>query len=110
MVGKFARFLAPIALAAVAVGVYLMVHSTLLVPPRSTPTRTTSVIANTRRHGTRPRHRAPTFYRVKTGDTLSQISAKTGVSVARLTSLNPAIANSPNSLQAGQRLRLRGSG
>ena len=110
MVAKFARFLSPIALAAVAVGVYLMVHSTLLVPDSSTPTRTSSVIANTRRHSARPRHRAPTFYRVKTGDTLSQISAKTGVSVARLTSLNPALANSPNSLQTGQRLRLRGSG
>lgn len=106
MVGKFARFLAPIALASVAVGVYLMVHSTL-APNSSTPTRTSVVIANSRRHAARPRHHAPTFYRVKTGDTLSQISAKTGVSVAQLTSLNPAIANSPNSLQTGQRLRLR---
>jgi LysM repeat protein len=106
MVGKFARFLAPIALAAVAVGVYMVVHSTL-ARHSLTATSTSAVIVNTRRHAARPRHRAPTFYRVKTGDTLSQISARTGVSVAKLTSLNPAIANSPNSLQTGQRLRLR---
>ena len=110
MVGKLARFLAPIALAAVAVGVYLMVHNTLLVGHPSKSTSTGAVIANTRRHAGRPRHHPPTFYRVKTGDTLSQISAKTGISVARLTSLNPAIANAPNNLQTGQRLRLRGRG
>lgn len=104
MVGKSARFLAPIALAAVAIGIYLIVNSTL-APHSPTTTRTSAVIANNRRP--RTRHRTATFYRVKAGDTLSQISAKTGIAVARLTALNPALSQSPNSLQTGQRLRLR---
>jgi LysM repeat protein len=49
----------------------------------------------------------PRFYIVKSGDTLSQISSKTGVSVERLTELNRSLASAPNSLQTGQRLRLR---
>ena len=49
----------------------------------------------------------PTFYVVKPGDTLSTIAAKTGVSMTSLTALNPSLASSPNSLQTGQRLRLR---
>jgi hypothetical protein len=55
MVGKLARFLAPIALAAVAVGVYLIVHSTV-VPHTQAGTNTSSVIANSRR---RPVHHKP---------------------------------------------------
>jgi hypothetical protein len=58
-----------------------------------------------------PEHRAPRrvrhakFYVVRPGDTLSAISVKTHVSISRLLSLNPLV--SPNSLQTGQRLRLR---
>jgi LysM repeat protein len=107
MVGKLARFLAPIALAAVAVGVYLIVHSTV-VPRTAAGTNTSAVIVNTTRHPahTKPRHH-PKFYVVKSGDTLSAIAGKTGVSVEKLTNLNGSLANSPNSLQTGQRLRLR---
>ncbi len=102
MVAKSARFLAPIALAAVAVGIYLIVHSGLA--PSHPPTRTTSSQLLASPH--RPRaQRTPRFYTVKGGDTLSQISVRTKVSILRLTSLNPGIA--PNSLQTGQRLRLR---
>jgi LysM repeat protein len=105
MVAKSARFLAPIALAALAVGVYLIVHAAL---PRHDPavTSTRTAIVHTQRT---PRHHrpAPTFYTVKAGDTLSAISDKTGVSLPRLTSLNPSVSSPPYSLQAGQRLRLR---
>ncbi len=45
------------------------------------------------------------MYVVKSGDSLSAISAKTGVAVATLESLNPGV--DPNALQTGQRLTLR---
>lgn len=98
-----ARFLAPIALAAVAVGTYLIVHNGL-GHHHSTTTPSTQVQTGTtvghQRHRTTPK-----FYIVKSGDTLSQISVKTHVSILRISALNPGI--SPNSLQTGQRLRLR---
>ncbi len=105
MVGRSARFLAPAALAAVTIGVYLVVHSTL-AHHNQAPVRPNTAIVNGRRqvrHG-RP---GPKYYVVKPGDTLSAIAAKTGVSMTTLTSLNRALAASPNSLQTGQRLRLR---
>jgi LysM repeat protein len=50
---------------------------------------------------------APTrsFYVIKAGDSLSTISAKTGVALPKLEGLNPSI--DPNALQTGQRIRLR---
>jgi LysM repeat protein len=101
MVAKSARFLAPIALAAVAVGIYLIVHSELATHRTTTP-QTSQLLARPH-HGRRARR--PKFYTVKGGDTLSGISVNTHVSILRLTELNPGI--SPNSLQTGQRLRLR---
>ena len=106
MVAKIARFLAPIALAAVGVGVYLIVHTTV-VHNATTTTQSSSTIANGAHHKPRKHRRQPKFYVVKSGDTLSQISSRTGVSVAQLTELNRALAAAPNSLQTGQRLRLR---
>lgn len=106
MVGKGARFLAPIALVAVTVGVYLLVHSAFSHHTMSSTSSTTAAIANNRRGGRSHRH-APRYYVVKAGDTLSEIASRTGVGVDQLTTLNPALANAPNSLQPGQRLRLR---
>jgi LysM repeat protein len=106
MVGKLARLMAPIALAAVGVGVYLIVHSTV-VPHTQAGTNTSAVIATTRHPAPKKPHRHPKFYVVKSGDTLSAIAGRTGVSVEQLTNLNASLANSPNSLQTGQRLRLR---
>lgn len=105
MVGRSARFLAPAALAAVTLGVYLVVHSALAPhdPPHAQPR---TAIVNGRREVRRVR-RGPKFYIVKPGDTLSAIASKTGVSMTSLTSLNPSLVTSPNSLQTGQRLRLR---
>lgn len=105
MVGKRARFLAPIALAAVTLGVYLIVESTVNQP--ETKTRHRTVVVNGRRRPVHPAHRGPKYYVVRTGDTLSAIAARTGVSMSQLAHLNPALAASPNSLQTGQRLRLR---
>jgi LysM repeat protein len=101
MLAKSARLLAPIALAAVAVGVYLILHGGLATHHH---TATQSTVLTTKR--TTPHHvRHPKFYVVRAGDTLSAISVKTHVPIFRLMSLNPSV--SPNSLQTGQRLRLR---
>lgn len=104
MVAKSARLLAPIALVAVVVGVYLIVHSTLNQHTAHTPT--TTQIVNAPR-GTAKNRLGPKFYVVKPGDTLSGIAVRTKVPLDRLTSLNPKLSASPNSLQTGERLRLR---
>src|SRR5215475_3461941 len=93
MVAKSARFLAPIALASVAVGTYLIVHAGLKTH-HDTVTQS-ALLPSGQRHG-RHRHKKPKFYVVKSGDTLSEISAREHVSVLRITALNPRI--SPNAL------------
>lgn len=47
----------------------------------------------------------PATYEVEEGDTLTAISAETGVSVARIEALNPGL--DPQALSPGQELRLR---
>ncbi|MHB1835180.1 MAG: LysM peptidoglycan-binding domain-containing protein [Solirubrobacteraceae bacterium] len=108
MVAKSARFLAPIALIAVALGVYLVVHNTL-APGHAALVQSTSssALVQGRRQSVHHPKRTPKFYTVKSGDTLSAISSSTGVSLSKLIQLNPRLANSQNSLQVGQRLRLR---
>ncbi len=54
-----------------------------------------------RARSARKRRRA---YIVKSGDTLSSISIKTGVSLARIQALNPKLDS--QSLQTGQRVKL----
>ena len=92
-----ARYLAPIALAATIAGTYLIVHSRLSAT--SAPVRHSSVSA---RHG---KYAKQKFYTVQPNDSFSAIAVKTGVSVPTLETLNPSV--NPNTLQAGQRLRLR---
>jgi LysM repeat protein len=104
MAGKYARFLAPIALATVAVGVYLVVHSSLETQTNS-PATTTPALSRSR--DTRHERAQPKYYLVKPGDTLSGVAAQTGVSLSRLAALNPSVSAPPYSLQTGQRLRLR---
>ena len=96
-----ARYLAPIALAAAAVGSFVIVNSGLQTdhpatshrqPPRHAPVT----------HGKFARAK---FYTVQVGDSLTAIAAKTGIPLATLEALNPTV--SPDSLQTGQRLRLR---
>ena len=48
---------------------------------------------------------AAQFYTVQSGDTFGSISAKTGVPISRLEELNPGVSS--NSLQVGQRLRVK---
>jgi LysM repeat protein len=98
-----ARYLAPIALVATIAATYLIVHD-------ATRSKTSTVHSQTVRQRTsssrgKPPRRHGTFYTVKAGDTLSAISARTGISLPTLEQLNPGV--DPGALQTGQRLRLR---
>jgi LysM repeat protein len=105
MVGRVARLLAPIAIIAVAVAVYLIVHATV-DKNHHTVSPSHSAHAPGRHHHRHEHHRhTATFYVVKPGDTLSAIAVATHVSLTRLEALNPSV--SANALQTGQRLRLR---
>ena len=98
-----ARYVAPIALVASIAVTYLVVHDSLK-SKHTTTTHHQVVLPTHPRHTTKPAHKA-TVYVVKSGDSLSGISAKTGVSVATLEALNPGV--DPNALQTGQKLTLR---
>lgn len=101
-----ARLMALLAIAAVAVGVYLVVHGNL-VTHHPTPTHSAGK-SHRHRHGhhPHPRHAKSKYYTVKSGDTLSSIASHTRVSMGRLEALNHSL-HPPYRLQAGQRLRLR---
>jgi LysM repeat protein len=53
----------------------------------------------------RPKEKAPAFYVVEVGDTLTSIARETGVSVARIQDLNPEV--DPQVLVSGEKLKLR---
>jgi LysM repeat protein len=99
---KWARYLAPIALVAVATGTYLVIHSGLESKP---PVTSTQVQGLNRGSGRGHRRRLAKYYRVRVGDSLSGIAVKTGIPLATLEALNPRVP--PDALQNGQRLRLR---
>jgi LysM repeat protein len=96
-----ARIVAPLVLLACAAAVLVIVQNTLREDsstpassePRAAPTTTTSTT------------RGPKTYRVKSGDTLGAIAERNDVPVDRLLELNPGV--DPQTLRAGQRLRLR---
>jgi LysM repeat protein len=94
------RYLAPLALAATIAGTYIIVHNALTAKHSTTHTRTT--VTAPRAHG---KFAKAKYYAVQSGDSLTSIAAKTGVPLASLEALNPHV--DPNSLQTGQRLRLR---
>jgi LysM repeat protein len=100
-----ARWLAPVALVTCAVAVYAVVDNTLLkdsstkgsgTTQRSTPTKPTA------RKPATTKHRRS--YTVKSGDTLSAISVKTGVPLDTIERLNPKL--DADTLHAGQKVRL----
>ena len=104
---RIGRWLAPVALITCAVAVYAVVDNTLLkndsASSNSDSTQQTTSTKSTSKKGakTRKRRRA---YVVKSGDTLSAISIKTGVSMTTIQRLNPKIQ--ADTLHAGQRVRL----
>jgi LysM repeat protein len=109
-----ARWLAPLALIAVGVGVFTIVSAALTTgdqvsaPQRTAQERTTddAPAASESRSETSddaPASR-PRTYVVKSGDTLSAIAVKTGVALEELQRLNPDIDT--QALQTGQRIKL----
>jgi LysM repeat protein len=95
------RFLVPIVLAAAIVGTYVIVHANLKDKHKTTTTQTAKHSSTTKSKS----KAKPKTYTVVSGDTLTKIADKTGVSVGTLQSLNPSV--DPNALQTGQHLRLR---
>ena len=99
-----ARYLAPLAIAAVAVVSYVIIHRAIA----GKQTTASLSIVSTTSTATRTGHKVSKktkFYRVQPNDTLSKIAAKTGVSLNTLETLNPQI--NPQALQPGKPLRLR---
>jgi LysM repeat protein len=95
-----ARVLAPLVLLACAAAVLLVVQKTLKDDPSSSSATTvTTTTTRTTKVSTRK------TYRVRSGDTLGAISVRVDVPVDQLRKLNPDV--DPQSLRAGQRLRLR---
>ena len=101
-----ARFLAPLALVAVAVALFMVVTATRSdsggddeqPANRATETQPTATPEGGERKG-------PRRYRVKPGDTPSSIAEKTGVPLEDILRLNPDL--DPQTLSPGQRIRLR---
>jgi LysM repeat protein len=90
------RLLAPGALVAVLVAVWLLASPG---PDRAADRPVVTTTATTARE---PRRRS---YTVRAGDSLSAVAARYGITVERLTELNPKV--DPQTLRRGQRLRLR---
>ena len=103
-----ARYLAPAAfLAGVTVAV-LLVHAGL----QGGKTETTTTLGPAKTVTTTTAHEHPPppkgtkrFYTVQTGDTFGTIASKVGISVEQLQTLNPGVSS--NSLQVGQKLRIK---
>jgi LysM repeat protein len=93
------RYLAPIAIAIVIAAAVLIIQGETGSKHHARPR--VNEISGLVHRGNK---KAASFYVVRSGDSLSSISVRTGVPVASLESLNPGV--DPAALQAGQRLRL----
>jgi LysM repeat protein len=104
-----ARFLAPLALVAFVIALFVIVSSSMK------STETTSSGGGGSSGDTRPasspaangkkNRKGPRRYRVRTGDTPSSIAEKTGVPLEEILRLNPDL--DPQTLSPGQRIKLR---
>jgi LysM repeat protein len=107
-----ARFLAPIALVAVAFALYTVVNDARDKTgggdsSSGSPAQTTPAANGGKKKGSAKKQakRKRKTYVVKSGDTPSGIAAKTGVALTTLQKLNPDL--DPQALTVGQRLKLR---
>jgi uncharacterized protein YbjT (DUF2867 family) len=97
---RVARFLAPLALVAAVIGVILVVLlSTGSNDPAPAPPAHRANVTHTT-----PVKRKARAYVVKSGDSLTAIAVKTGVSLETLERLNPDA--DPQALRLGERLKL----
>jgi LysM repeat protein len=102
MVGRIARWLAPIALIAVGVAIYLVVHAAV---DKNSTMSNTHAAHHHKGHHHKTKGTVKKFYVVQAGDTLSGIAVKEHISLSKLEALNPNVSSS--TLQTGTRLRLR---
>jgi LysM repeat protein len=100
-----ARYLAPLAIAAVAVASYMIIHHAIIDKHATASLSITQSSTVTTRKTTHKVSKKAKVYRVRANDTLSRIAATTGVSLATLQRLNPRI--NPQALQPGTPIRLR---
>jgi LysM repeat protein len=104
-----ARFLAPLALLAFVIALFVVVNNTLKDSGSSGKGTKTSQGqpsgTSTSTSSTGKAKKGPRFYRVKAGDTPSSIALKTGVPLSQIQALNPDL--DPQTLSPGQRLKLR---
>jgi LysM repeat protein len=99
-----ARYLAPVLLIAVIAGTYVVVHHGIAQINHSSSS-TSSAPARHHLNRVQRKYAKDKFYVVQSGDTLTLIANKTGISVGKLQALNRQV--NPNALQLGQRIRLR---
>lgn len=99
-----ARVLAPLALAACVLALFLLVSGTLSDDGGSSSEGGGRERARTEQARNRPDITGDTYV-VQPGDTLSGIASKSGIPLARIERRNPDI--DPATLNAGQQIRLR---
>ena len=99
------RYGAPIAFLLAATVAVLLVRSGLRsdAAPATGSAPTTSVVTRTTVTAIPPRQRR--FYRLRTGETLSDVAIRFDTTVEQLLALNPGIQ--PTNLTVGQRVRVK---
>jgi LysM repeat protein len=102
-----ARFLAPLALVAVVVALFMVVDSSRNDTGKSSAPNQASGTQSTAPAGGKGKRqrKSPRRYKVKPGDTPSAIAEKTGVPLDQILRLNPDL--DPQTLAPGQRIKLR---
>lgn len=98
------RWLAPVALITCAVAVYAVVDNTLLKEDSALQGSTSTQPTTNKTSKAAKKSKRRRAYVVKSGDTLSAISIKTGVTLTTIKRLNPKL--DADTLHAGQRVRL----
>jgi LysM repeat protein len=104
-----ARFLAPLALLAFGIALFMVVTSSSTEPDTESPNRATETRPSSTptdgENDTGRKRKGPRRYTVKPGDTPSSIAEKTGVPLEDILRLNPDL--DPQTLSPGQRIKLR---
>jgi LysM repeat protein len=101
-----ARFLAPLALVAFVIALFMVVTSSENQPGDSNaPNQSSGTTATPTPAGGGQKTKGRRRYTVKPGDTPSSIAEKTGVPLDEILRLNPDL--DPQTLSPGQRIKLR---
>jgi LysM repeat protein len=102
------RFLAPLALVAVVIALFMVVNSSMNDTETTTgPRKQSTGQSDGSSSNAKPtkKRKGPRRYIVKNGDTPSSIAEKTGVPLDDIMRLNPDL--DPQTLSPGQRIKLR---